>query len=46
MQTSNEEIYVNVQCMCICAKSCLTLCDQKTIACPAPLSLAFSRKEY
>ena len=56
VQTSSEEIFVSVRCVCVCvcvcvwararAKSCLTLCDQWTVGCPAPLSMAFSRQEY
>ena len=35
--------------MCMCAKSiqlCPTLCDHKTAACQAPLSMEFSRQGY
>ena len=35
--------------MCVCAKSlqsCPTLCEPKTVACQAPLSMRFSRREY
>ena len=32
--------------MCSVTQLCLTLCDPWTIACQAPLSMAFSRQEY
>ena len=32
--------------LCLVAKSCLTLATPWTIACQAPLSMGFSRKEY
>ena len=35
--------------MCVCAKSlqsCLTLCEPRTVARQAPLSMRFSRQEY
>ena len=28
------------------SRTCLTLCDSWTAACPAPLSIEFSRQEY
>ena len=31
---------------CVCAQSCLTVCDPWTIACQAPLPMEFSRREY
>ena len=33
-------------CMCSDAQSCLTLCNPMTVACPAPLSMGFSRQEH
>ena len=33
-------------CVCVIAKSCLILCDPKTVALEAPLSMEFSRQEY
>ena len=33
--------------MCLLVpQSCLTLCDPRTVACQAPLSMGFSRQEY
>ena len=29
-----------------CSQSCLTLCDPRTVACQAPLSVGFFRQEY
>ena len=31
---------------CMCAQSCLTLCDPTDCSCQAPLSVEFSRQEY
>ena len=36
---------VSVACPCSVAKSCLTLATPWTVACQAPLSMAFSRQE-
>ena len=33
-------------CACMHAQLCLTLCDLMTVACQAPLSLGFSRREH
>ena len=33
-------------CACVVAKSCLILCDPKTVAHEAPLSMGCSRQEY
>ena len=36
-------------CVCVCvlvAESCPTLCDPRTVAHQAPLSMGFSRQEY
>ena len=37
-------------CLCVCvyliAQSCPTLCDPVNVACHAPLSVEFSRREY
>ena len=34
-------------CFCVLvAQSCLTLCDPRTAACKAPLSLGFSKQDY
>ena len=42
--------HLKVLCMHVCmradAKSCLTLCDPRTAAHQAPLSMGFSRQEY
>ena len=38
-----------VWCACVCGKSlqsCLALCNPRTAACQAPLSMGFSRQEY
>ena len=31
---------------CSIAQPCATLCDPRTVACQAPLSMGFSRQEY
>ena len=33
-------------CCCLVSKSCLILCDPRTIVCQAPLSMEFPRQEY
>ena len=32
--------------VCLVAQLCLTLCDPRTVACQAPLSMGFPRQEY
>ena len=33
-------------CACVLTQSCPTLCNPMTVACPAPVSIAFPRQEY
>ena len=36
----------SIQCCCLVAQSCPTLCDPWTVAYHAPLSMVYSRQEY
>ena len=36
----------NVKCVLLVAQSCLTFVTPRTVACQAPLSVGFSRREY
>ena len=44
--TKVQEMLVRVEWVCVCTKSCPTLCDPMDIARQAPLSVGFSRQEY
>ena len=43
MDTHTKDVYVSV---CLCAQSCLTVCDPWTVALQAPLSMGFPRQGY
>ena len=46
VQISSYQIHIYMF-MCVCAQSCLTLCDSMNyIACQAPLYMEFSRQKY